>query len=675
MKSFLITVILHFALLIPVYSQKAPAKFGDVSMEELKMTTYDPDTSAAAVILVDYGQSSLEYNQEKGFRVVFERLRRIKILRKEGLGYADYSIQTYRSGDNDEKISALKAVTYNLVDGKISETKMKSESVFKEVVDKNHDLTKFTLPNVKEGSVIEYSYRLSSDFVFNYKGWQFQYDIPVVLTEYRASFPEWFHYDKYTQGYVIFDVNEHKTTAGSIILRIRQDRSGDLRGGNAAASTEKLDFQEHRYRWVAKNVPAFKAEPFITTEKDYLSRINFELAFTQFPQQPMKRYMGTWEDINKFYADNSDFLGEVTGNGHLKKLTEDLTAGLATPEEKIVAIHSHVKRTVEWNRVSTDFTSSNLKKVLDGRKGNSAEINLLLASMLDKAGFVVEPVLISTRDHGFIREHIPVSTQFNHVLVLVAFGDKRMLLDATEPLLPADILPERCLNGKGFVISKAGGRWIDIKSPVKTRAVHQLALKLLADGQLEGNMSMEYTGYKALNERKKLLVRGEEEYVKQLLAGREWEISKQNFENLKDIGQSLKENFELQINNHTTTAGDVIYINPIVIGQMTSNPFKLEKREYPVDFGFPSDEVYVLKFEIPDGYDIDEMPQSKIMMLPQNASRYVYSVSRLGNTISVTSSFSINKSLFTQMEYSDLREYFNQVVAKQSEQIVLKKKI
>src|SRR5690606_29814297 len=116
--------------------------------------------------------------------------------------------------------------------GKISETKMKSESVFKEVVDKNHDLTKFTLPNVKEGSVIEYTYRLTSDFVFNFKGWQFQFEIPVVLTEYRATFPEWFHYDKYSQGYISFDVNEHKTAAGSIILRFRPDRTGDLRGGN-----------------------------------------------------------------------------------------------------------------------------------------------------------------------------------------------------------------------------------------------------------------------------------------------------------------------------------------------------------------------------------------------------------------------------------------------------------
>ncbi len=675
MKSFLVTVIVYVSILISVYSQKAPAKFGDVSIEELKMTTYDPDTSAAAVILVDFGQSSLEYNQEKGWRVVFERLRRIKILRKDGLSYADHVIQTYHANNSDEKISGLKAVTYNLVDGKISETKMKSESVFKEQVDKNNELTKFTLPNAKEGSVIEYTYTIYSDFVFNYKGWQFQYDIPVVLTEYRATFPEWFHYDKYTQGYIAFDVNEHKTTAGSITLRYRGDVGSSLRGGGTSSYTEKLDFQEHRYRWVAKEVPAFKAEPFITTTKDYLSRINFELAFTQFPQQAMKKYMGTWDDINTFYADNSDFLGEVTGNGYLKKTIDELTGGLSSSEEKIRAIHNYVKTNVTLDDVSTDFTRSVLKKVLEERKGNSAEINLLLASMLEKAGFTAEPVLISTRDHGFIREHIPVSSQFNYVLVLVTFDEKQLLLDETEPMLPADILPERCLNGKGFVISKAGGRWIDVNPSIKTKSVHKLDLKLHSDGHFEGSMAVEYTGYKALNERKKLLTKGEEDYLNQLRAGREWEISKKEFENLKDIGQSLKENFELHINNHSTTAGDVIYVNPFVVGQMTANPFKLEKREYPVDFGFPSDEVYMLKIEIPEGYDVDELPESRMIMLPQNASRYIYNINRIGNTIMITSNFSVNKSLFTQVEYPNLREYFNQVVAKQSEQIVLRKKI
>lgn len=61
--------------------------------------------------------------------------------------------------------------------------------------------------------------------------------------------------------------------------------------------------------------------------------------------------------------------------------------------------------------------------------------------------------------------------------------------------------------------------------------------------------------------------------------------------------------------------------------------------------------------------------------MPENAARYTYSVAQNGNIISLTSMFHINKSLFTQLEYPYLREFYNQVVAKQAEQIVLKKKL
>ena len=79
--------------------------------------------------------------------------------------------------------------------------------------------------------------------------------------------------------------------------------------------------------------------------------------------------------------------------------------------------------------------------------------------MLEKAGFEVYPVLISTRDNGFVRENIAVSTQFNYVICLVRFGDKSVLLDGTDAFLGTCVLPERCLNGQGLMISKAGHSW------------------------------------------------------------------------------------------------------------------------------------------------------------------------------------------------------------------------
>ena len=129
-------------------AQKAPVKFGDVSKEELLMTTYDKDTTAPAVVLADFGESSMIYRQNVGFTLDFERITRIKILTKDGLQWGDFSIPLYNNGSADEKLTGLRAVTYNLEEGKIVESKLKNESIFEENVDMNWDLVKVSCPNV-----------------------------------------------------------------------------------------------------------------------------------------------------------------------------------------------------------------------------------------------------------------------------------------------------------------------------------------------------------------------------------------------------------------------------------------------------------------------------------------------------------------------------------------------
>jgi hypothetical protein len=80
------------------------------------------------------------------------------------------------------------------------------------------------------------------------------------------------------------------------------------------------------------------------------------------------------------------------------------------------------------------------------------------------------------------------------------------------------------------------------------------------------------------------------------------------------------------------------------------------------------------RITIPPGYTVDELPKPKIMTLPNNSARYVYTVTQVGDAINIVSNLQINKSLFLQDEYPNLREFYNQLIAKQSEQIVLKKK-
>jgi hypothetical protein len=657
-------------------AQKPPIKFGDIPIEDLKMTRFEKDSSAVAVVLADYGESSIEYNQTDGkFILNFERIQRIKILTKDGLEYANFTIPLYHSGGASEKMSGLKAITYNLENGKEIETKMKNDGVFNEKFDNNIDFTKVTLPNVREGSIVEITYKINSDFLFNFQDWEFQRTIPVVLSEYRARIPEYFNYDKYMQGYIALTVNEQTTVPASISI-VTKERSGGsgFSASKTTFSNDKIDYKENRFRWVAQNVPAFKDEPYITSSSDYMSKINFELASTQFPNQPMKRYMGSWDDINKLFNDSEDFGKVVAGNGFLKKITEEITAGIEGPEQKVSAIVNYVKQNVLWDGKNRKYISQSLRKILDEKKGSSADINLLLASMLDKASIEVSLVLLSTRDHGFVREATPISSQFNYVICLAKIGDKSLLLDATEKLLPVGMLPERCLNGNGFIVSEKGFQWVSLQSKTRSRIIANADLTLTASADLIGKLQIDRSGYDALASRKKYFSKDEAEYVKDLIGTRSWDISKTEIENTKEIHEPIKEKYELVVTEHIMTAGNVFYLNPLLLHKMDENPFKLEVREYPVDYSSPFERIFLCRINMPDGYQVDELPKPKVIALADNAGKYTYSVTQSGNVLNVISNFQINKSIFAQTEYPYLREFYNQVVAKQAEQIVIKKK-
>lgn len=670
MKTQLAAVILTL-LCLSAQAQKAPFKFGNVPIEDLKMTRYEKDSAASAVILGDYGISSIIYTQSSGdWTVKFERVQRIKILTQDGYDQANFEIPLYHSGVDNEKLSDLKVITHNLENGKDIETKMKSDAVFEEKYDQNLTLKKFTASNVREGSIIEVTYEITSDFIHYFRDWEFQSTVPVVWSEYRANIPEFFNYSQYMQGYITLAANEKKINPKSITL-ITKERTG-TRVSTTNYSSDEIRFNEAAFRWVAQDVPGFKEEPFMTTAVDYMSKINFELASVKFPDQPTQPMMGTWNDLNKSFLESEYFGGPVKGSLFLKKVTEEVVSNAASSQDKIIAIYNFVKSSIEWDGTYRKYLESNFKKPLDEKKGSSAEINLLLVAMFQRAGLKASPVIISTRNHGFIREEVALSSQFNYVIALVELDGKQILVDATDRMLPITLLPERCLNGKGFIISEESPGWVSLSAP-KSKIYANAELNFSSAGELTGKISITNDGYDAYALRRAYLKKGEADYIKDFSHGHSWEISKSSFENIKNISESVKEQHEF---THTESFGDagILYINPLVHLQVDKNPFKLEERIYPVDFGKATERTLICKINIPENFVADELPKPKIVMLPNNGGKFTYNVQAMGNTINVISILTINQSLFSQVEYKSVREFFNLVVAKHAEQIVLKKK-
>jgi hypothetical protein len=203
LKTITFTLLLLILTTSNSSAENKKIKFGKVSMEELEMKVYEQDTSAIAVILYDSGASYFDTeakNNDTDFVCKFERHVRIKILKPEGFDFATFKIPLYYSENGEEKIGSIKGRTYNL-DGKIIIDKLEKKSIFKEETSPNWKRTKFTMPNIKIGSVIELKYQISSPFYHNFRAWQFQYSIPVIYSKYNTRIPSYFNYQKTTSGY------------------------------------------------------------------------------------------------------------------------------------------------------------------------------------------------------------------------------------------------------------------------------------------------------------------------------------------------------------------------------------------------------------------------------------------------------------------------------------------
>jgi transglutaminase-like putative cysteine protease len=660
-----------FAGLGRVQAQTQPAKFGKLDDAELTMRVYEQDTSAAAVVLSDVGYSYFTYN--KGFKINFERHTRIKILKKSGYEAANVVVPYYQRNSKKENVYSIKGYTYNQEGDKVTKDKLEGKAVFDEQTSENWFAKKFTMPNVKEGSVIEYSYTITSDFLYNLREWEFQSTIPVAYSEYKVRIPEYFNYKQEQQGYLRFDVSTSERGKERFTVRWDAEITPGLGGGRTPGGSAEVDADNVTHRWVIKNAPALRPELYITTIRDYQSKIDFELQSVKYPGQLPQVMTGNWEQVVQDLMKEERFGSQLNRKGFFKNEVAAIAAKYTQPEQQMAAIYDLVKQTVKWNGKYGIYTTGSLRKAFENKAGSAAEVNLLLTAMLQEAGLDAAPVLVSTREHGRPPKGSPMLNKFNYVISHVVLGGKEYLLDATDPLLPAGMLPVRSLNGEGRLIKTSDSRWVSLAPAGMYTKLFSGELTINPNGSMLGKATESSSGYNALRLRKMILEEGEEKYAEKISKEiGNYKVEKPAFANIADLSKALNIEYKLSASGNGE-AVDVIYLNPMLGQGEKENPFKLEDRVYPVDLAVPIDYTFVCRFSMPEGYDMEEAPQNAVVSLPENGGKFMYVVQKEGNIIQVMSKISILKPIYYAPEYPYLKEFYSQIVAKHAEQIVLKK--
>lgn len=664
-KSFILAVLLSSV----VFSQNYD--FGEVSVEELSEKFYPTDSSASAAYLYKDRNTSFHYDQSEGFVLVTKIHERIKIYSKEGFDYATTSVPLYKSGSSRESVTGLKGYTYNLANGKVEDFKLKKDGIFKSEISKFFDETKFTLPNIKEGCVVEYKYEIRSPFYTNVDVFEFQHDIPIKKLQAKFSAPEYFVFQASSKGFL--NVIPKESRVNDKIIFNNKTRNNGRYTTSTTYSTDELSFYNNISTFDLSDVPALKEEPHVNNIRNYRSAMKYELSYTSFPNSPIKHYATTWGDVVKTIYENPSFGGELDKSGYFESDIDELLSGVSDPMEKAARIYDYVKSNVKWNGYYSKYSNNGLRKAYKEHTGNVADINLMLTAMLRYAGLDANPVLVSTRKNGV--PLFPTREGYNYVICGIEVPNDIVLLDATSKYSAPNVLPFRALNWQGRVIRKSGSSaLIDLYPKTISKNTTSLFLKLDDTGLVEGQMRAVKTGHKARNYRNKYNSTDEEQFITNLENKFDgMEIEEFKVSNNKNLGKPVMESCKFSIESQADIIEDKIYFSPMFFFKMNENPFKLEKREFPIDFGYPSDDIYRFNITLPEGYTVVSAPKSKKLELPDNLGSFVYQVKVNGSMIQLVIDSKINVPIVSPIYYDALKSYFSGLIEAENEQIVLTK--
>ncbi len=676
-KSLLLSIVFLLSAIAVLSQDKLPIKFGKVSPEDFNISSPLIDSNTAAVVVADAGSSEFVANTfEMTFSIIFKHKTRIKIINKNGFDAATVVIPLYVGNKGKaETLESLKAYTYNLVNGSVEDTKVEKGSVYTENYSKNWIHKKFTFPAVKEGSIIEYSYEIKSDFLFNLQPWIFQGAYPVLWSQYEANIPEFFRYVIISQGYQPFYINETNSSWIKFKFTDHPDRNIPRDGlSQPYSEVYELPGQLIVHNWVMKNVPALKSEPYTTTLENHISKLEFQLNEIAYPHQLVEKVASDWKKVcTELLGDDNFGIPIKKANNWLDDITASIVNKIDPDALKAKKIYEYVRDNFVAKYPYGYYTTTNLKDVYKSKSGNVADINLLLIAMLRNVGIKADPVILSTRSHGVTHSLYPLMDRFNYVVAQVDISETPQYLDATQPRLSFGKLPPKCYNGHARIITYDAEPVYFYPDSLKEREAVTVFISNDDGGTVTGSINDNLGYYESLQLRESVAEKGLDEYKKKIVADMAEGIDVKNItlDSLKMLDYPVNINIEFLLKGFGES--EMVYFNPMLLSGFKNNPFKSAERLYPVEMPYLKDESYVLNMDVPKGYAVEELPKSVRIFLNEDEAMFEYIVSSSGDNIQMKSRVVFYRTTFKNEDYQSIRDFFSFVVKKQAEQIVFKK--
>lgn len=677
MKTYKKLLFLVMALLSQAaYAQESVnLKFGKPTKEELEMKVYDQDPTASAVVLcrlttVDY---TVQFN---GYLVDYREKIRIKVLKPDGARYANVTIPyLYQKEDKsnikgnrfslatitiqmgtsnyelegssssltesaignytEENVEELKAVAYNLVNGKTVKSHLKKSSVVKDTIDDQHLEVRFTIPDVREGTVIEYEYCVHSQLFYLLHDWYAQCEIPVVYARLDMNIPR----------YLIFNIEEHgiqrlscQCVTGTLNYKLESD-----------AISAPTTVNTNHYIIVGRDLKAMPKDDYVWNAGDHRAGITAELKSYSLRGMLQTEYAKTWEQVDAMLLDDQD-LGKQLGSSSplADELRQAKIAEIADERERAVAVYQLVMSRVAWNG-KYELWPANTVETLKAGKGTNADINMLLIQSLQEVGLTAAPVLLRQRDEGLLPYNFPSLRKLSTFVVgIIPSGGTTVYLDASSADGYLNVLSSTLLVERARLLKKNGSHWVNLQKNIKSQTSTIVESTLSADGKLSGKQTTRYEGVAAL------------EYRLQRDGGK-----------VNGAGEFTPvATEELELSSQGEVSDGQIRVCPFFRPPMDRNPFTAETRLMPVEFPYLQSDKVVVTITPPEGYSLAEVPKHTVISTPDKGIEARFFVSQSEGRVHIQYQLNINRLSHSEKVYQDLRNLYDLFVKYSTEKLV-----
>jgi hypothetical protein len=218
--------------------------------------------------------------------------------------------------------------------------------------------------------------------------------------------------------------------------------------------------------------------------------------------------------------------------------------------------------------------------------------------------------------------------------------------------------------------------WVPLSSGASYKTSNIYSLNLDADGTFSGHMVNRYFDYAAYQERNYIEdFESIDKYIEDIEKDNDGlTIKTYKINNIDSLHRHVEGRLEVQIENNVEMMGDLMIFTPTFYDGMFNNPLKLETREYPVEYYYPSNNTVTAIIKIPEGYEVESLPQGMKCKSESGACNFKYLLMANNGNISIVSNYTRSQTIFPYNQYAELKLFYETIAKKHNEKIVLKKK-